>query len=184
EIEVEIGQRVVLDGARAFTQRLELGQRLGGLGALVDEAGAHVAQRLPQLLVGERLVCVFLEGGGGDQHGYLPPIGAVSVMPASTSATWRTSVAAPCRFSLPAMFIRQPRSPASSMSALEVAMLAVFFSTISLEISEYLTQNVPPKPQHTSASGISFSASPSTEASNARGWLRTPSSRRPEQESW
>ena len=38
-------------------------------------------------------------------------------MPASTSATWRDFVARPSRFSLPAMFIRQPRSPASSVPA-------------------------------------------------------------------
>ena len=51
EIEVEMGQHMVLDVARAVAQGLELGQALGGLRALVDEAGAHIAQRLLQLLV-------------------------------------------------------------------------------------------------------------------------------------
>ena len=56
--------------------------------------------------------------------------------------------------------------------------------TMRVEISGYLTQNVPPKPQQTSLSSISTSSSPSTLASSSRGCRLTPSSRRPEQLSW
>ena len=38
-------------------------------------------------------------------------------MPASTSATWRTFTDEPSRFSRPAMFNRQPISPASKVPA-------------------------------------------------------------------
>ena len=55
------------------------------------------------------------------------------------------------------------------------------WSTMVLEMSGYLTQNVPPKPQHTSASCISFRSSPCTLASSLRGCALMPSSRRPEQ---
>ena len=61
-------------------------------------------------------------------------------------------------------------------------MFAHFSSTIAVEISPYLTANVPPKPQQCSQSFISVTATP-TCASNARGWDLTPSSRNPEQES-
>ena len=53
------------------------------------------------------------------------------------------------------MFIRQPRSPASSSSAPVASMWPALFDTIRVEISGYLTQNVPPKPQQTSLSSIS-----------------------------
>ncbi|MNW06474.1 hypothetical protein D3C71_2028920 [compost metagenome] len=75
-------------------------------------------------------------------------------------------------------------SPASSVSALVPAMSAVLASTMRLEMSGYLTQKVPPKPQQTSAPGSSFSVSPSTVASRRRGCSLMPSSRRPEQLSW
>ena len=104
-------------------------------------------------------------------------------MPASTSATWRTCTALPSRCSLPAMFIRQPRSPASSVSAPVAAMSADLSPTMAFEISGYFTQKVPPKPQQTSASGSSRSVRPCTEPSSRRGCCLTPSSRRPEQES-
>ena len=56
---------------------------------LVDEAGSDVAERLLQLRVGERLPRVLLEGLRGDFHQPASPIAGASVMPASTSATWR-----------------------------------------------------------------------------------------------
>ena len=52
----------------------------------------------------------------GRRHHVPSPIAGVSVMPASTSTTWRALIARPCRESLPPMFIRQPRSPASTSS--------------------------------------------------------------------
>ena len=62
-------------------------------------------------------------------------------------------------------------------------MSAVFSRTIWSEISGYLTQKVPPKPQQISAPGSSVRFSPATLSSSCRGWDFTPSSRRPEQES-
>ena len=82
------------------------------------------------------------------------------------------------------MFIRQPRSPASSSSAPVASMAAAFSVTMAFEIAGYLTQNVPPKPQQTLSPSSGRSSSPSTAASSARGWSWTPSSRRPEQLSW
>ena len=89
------------------------------------------------------MIALFRSGGQ-------PIAGVSSVMPASTSATWRTSTGLPRRDSLPAILRRQPRSPASTVSAPVAAMSAALSATILSEISGYLTQNVPPKPQHTS----------------------------------
>src|SRR5215212_146103 len=112
------------------------------------------------------------------------PIGGSSVRPASTSATWRTSTIRPSRQSLPAMFMRQPRSPASSVGAPVSAMRFVLSSTMAFEMSPYFTAKVPPKPQQTSESAISTSSRPGMLARSRRGWRATPSSRRPEHESW
>ena len=86
---------------------------------------------------------------------------ASSVMPASTSATWRASTALPA-----------PRQLAGDVEqAAEIAGEHRYRrrsrrcrrpcrSTILSEISGYLTQNVPPKPQQTSAPGNSRSVQP------------------------
>src|SRR5262249_26294161 len=148
-----------------------------------DDAGLDPVQRRLQLRIDEGFLRVLLERRGremlGESH-HLSPIAGVT-MPASTSATCRAFTGLPRRCSLPAMFIRQPRSPASSVSAPVAAMCSAFLVTMVFEMSGYFTQKVPPKPQHTSASCISLSASPSTLASSRRGCALTPSSRRPEQ---
>lgn len=63
-------------------------------------------------------------------------------------------------------------------------MLAHFSSAMAVEMSPYLIENVPPKPQHASQAGISVSLTPGSLASRSRGCVFTPSSRRPEQASW
>ena len=62
QIEVEIVERVVLDVARIVAQPVEFGQRVDGLAPLVDEAAAHIAERLLQLRIGERCPGILLEG--------------------------------------------------------------------------------------------------------------------------
>src|SRR5262245_28877949 len=183
EIEIEMGERVVLDRPRLIAERLELRQPVARHETFVDEAARHVLERPLQLRIMERPRGILLEFAAARLHqaGSPPPMGGPPVSPASTSAMWRTSMRDPSRDSLPAMFIRHPRSPASSTSAPLAVTLAIFFFTMSLEISGYLTQKVPPKPQHTSASFISATVSPLTSASSRRGWLRMSSSRKPEQ---
>ena len=52
EVEVEVGQRVVLDVARAVAQRLELGQPLGRLPPPLGEADLQLAERILQVGIG------------------------------------------------------------------------------------------------------------------------------------
>ena len=47
EVEIEVGQRVVLDVARAIAQRLELGQPLGRLPAALGEADLQLGRANP-----------------------------------------------------------------------------------------------------------------------------------------
>src|SRR5262249_567538 len=192
EIQVEMRERVVLDVARRVAQRIELGQPVRHLAPARDEVDLNEFERVLQLGVGERRPRIVLGGGGGRGGGQEGvgswgwvggPIAGSVIIPASTSATCRTSTVLPSRWSLPAMFMRQPRSPAIRRSAPVAATLAAFLPTMALEMLGYLTQKVPPKPQHTSASRMSLSTSPRTEPSRRRGCTRTPSSRRPEQAS-
>ena len=126
EVEVEMGERVVLDVAGAVAQGLELRQPLGGFGAPDGEV-ARMDERALQTRVGQRVVGVLLElrRGRDRAHRSRPfwasPIAGPSAMPARTSATWRALTGDPSRWSLPAMFIRQPRSPASTVSAARVS---------------------------------------------------------------
>src|SRR6185437_15139479 len=137
EVEVEVGERVVLDVARTVAQRLELGQPFCRLPAPLREADFQLAERVLQIGVTQRIVRIVLEVACGRLHQRFSPMAASSPMSASTSATWRTFTARPSRCSLPAMFIRQPRSPASSVPAPVAAMSPVFSPTMALEISGY-----------------------------------------------
>ena len=190
-----MGERVVLDVAGAVAQRLELGQR-----------ARRPARRRSTKPTFDDLASAFCRSGsasaasalslksrrGDDSHHARPlvrargsPIGGVPVMPASTSATWRTCDrrcprAAACR---PCSSGSRDRRRAACRRRSPRCWPA-FLPTMALEISGYLTQNVPPKPQQTSASGISRERQARrTLASSWRGCALTPSSRRPEQES-
>tara|TARA_R110002096_G_scaffold128486_2_gene276715 strand:+ start:1948 stop:2205 length:258 start_codon:yes stop_codon:yes gene_type:complete len=79
-------------------------------------------------------------------------------------------VARPSRESLPAMFIRQPRSAASSVSAPVAAIWRVLSETMAVEISGYFTAKVPPKPQQAFSPSNGTSFRPSTCSSSLSGW--------------
>ncbi|KGD25734.1 hypothetical protein DO72_5727 [Burkholderia pseudomallei] len=124
--------------------------------------------------------------GGPAAHVATGPFvqGDAQTSPASTCATCSTRVSrSPVRRSRPSMFSMQPRSPSTTAPAPVARTFAHFSSTIAVEMSPYFTANVPPKPQQCSQSFISATATPRC-ASSARGCAFTPSSRRPEHESW
>ena len=68
QVEIEIGQGVVLDVAADLAQALEFRQRGDGGGAARGEGGAGEGERLLQAGVGQRARGVFLEGGAGGEH--------------------------------------------------------------------------------------------------------------------
>src|ERR1700728_2560328 len=95
EIKVEVGERMILDVASAVAQQIELRQPRDRFGAPRHEI-ARVIQCALQPRVAERLVDVFLEMRRRDGRAHALtswaacPIAGRSVIPASTSATWRT----------------------------------------------------------------------------------------------
>ena len=90
--------------------------------------------------------------------------------PASSSATCRTLVdMSPRRRSLPSILSMHPRSPSTTQSAFACATNSHLLSASRDEISPYLIENVPPKPQQVSDSVISLSVSPGILASSLRG---------------
>ena len=102
EIKVEMRERVVLDGAGAVAQRVELRQPSRTRRAARDEI-ARMAERALEARVGQRVVYVVLEFRRGRDVGHrrgsfwLSPIAGPSAMPARTSATWRAMTAEPSR---------------------------------------------------------------------------------------
>ena len=102
EIEVEMGERMVLDGARAVAQGLELRQPLGRGRAPAGEV-ARMDERALQARVGQRVMDVLLElraswrrrSSAGPVCG--SPIAGPSAMPARTSATCLALTGEPSR---------------------------------------------------------------------------------------
>ena len=62
------------------------------------------------------------------------------------------------------MCIRQELSPAVHTSARVASTLRILSASMAVEVSAFLTANVPPNPQHTSASGSSTRSIPATLA--------------------
>ena len=131
EIEIEMRQRMVLDGAGILAQPVELRQLGFRRLALLDEAALDVLQRLLQLGVAERLRGALLEvvlcadpSAALQRFCRGAAMAGSSVMPASTSATWRASMLSRSRASRPAICIRQPRSPASTVCSAGIGNVA------------------------------------------------------------
>ena len=177
EIEVEVGKRVVLDIARTIAQRLELGQLVGDFLAPGDEIDLDEFQRALQVGVGERVARIFLEAwrcrerahaAGSCSSADRPIAGSTSCpreLPQRDARRSPCLRAAACR---PCSSDSRGR-PRAACRAPVAAMFAAFFSTMALEISGYFTQNVPPKPQHTSESRISTRRTPCTVPSKPAG---------------
>ena len=121
-----MGERVVLDVARAVAQRLELGQPVGHVPArgAMKFTSTNVSAFCSRV-VGKRRRGIVLEARRvvtATVIAWLPAdlrVGARSAASSVMPAEHFGDVAhlrsrAPSRCSLPAMFIRQPRSPASS----------------------------------------------------------------------
>ena len=183
EVEIEMGERVVLDRASLLAQRLEFRQTLDRL-----LPGAPETRCAPARAHAATSDCPARRGHWPGRRGWSAALSRFRCTDRrhrrrpSRPAPRRHAAprpGTPRRVSLPAMFNRHPRSPASTASAPVAAMSAALSPTILSEISGYLTQNVPPKPQHSSAPGNSRSSSPPTVDSSRRGCALTPSSRKP-----
>ena len=82
------------------------------------------------------------------------------------------------------MCIRQELSAAQTTSARVSSTARTLSASIADETSAFLTANVPPKPQHSVASGSSTSSMPLTAPSSRSGRSPTPSSRSEWQVGW
>ena len=90
-------------------------------------------------------------------------------MPASTSMVWNARTFDPRRLSLPARFIRQPRSPPSGRLAPVRSIAAAFSSTTAFEIAGYSTQKVPPTSRQKSLPSSLRISRPTTSSRSIRG---------------
>src|SRR6185369_15854073 len=130
-----------------------VGQGGNALGPLADEQRLGLLQGTLQDRVPDLRSSPLLEIHGlrrpGCRHQRSPS-------PASTSAMCSTRVvSSPRRRKRPSILSRQPRLPPTTASAPTLAIEAHLRSTICVEMSPNLTANAPPKPQHSSLSGIS-----------------------------
>ena len=94
EVEIEVLEGVILDRPAGFAQRLEFGQPLDSQATAQRKPGSRQTQRALQILVGQAGPGFGLKIAAGREHRRYrgaPIAGTLSVMPARTSATWRTS---------------------------------------------------------------------------------------------
>ena len=102
EIEVEMGERMILDRAGAVAQAIELGQPFHG-GRATSGKITRKDHRALEPRVGQRLMDVLLEARRGHEGGHRPgsfcgsPIAGPSAIPARTSATCRAFTGEPSR---------------------------------------------------------------------------------------
>jgi hypothetical protein len=189
EVEIEVGQHVVLDVARLVAQRLEFRQAGDGAARLARRSPCALAERALQVRrrpaprwafslncglvdwIAITLCPALLRRGCSDRGRPCRPAPRPRGAPSPS----------PSRFSLPAMFIRQPRSPASSVSAPVAATSGPCHRPCGRR-SRVLHAEGAAEAAAGLRVGISTSVSP-RPAEQRRGCALTPSSRRPEQES-
>ena len=82
------------------------------------------------------------------------------------------------------MCIRQELSPAVHTSAWVSSTLRILSASMAVDVSAFLTANVPPNPQQVSASGSSTRSIPATWRSNRSGRSPTRSIRSEWQVGW
>src|SRR5271165_2972491 len=100
KVEVEVLESMIFDRPAGFAQRLEFRQPLDSEAPPQRKPGSRKTQRALQIIVGQTGPGRGLEIAAGREHRCYrgAPIGGTfSVMPARTSATWRTSILRPCR---------------------------------------------------------------------------------------
>jgi hypothetical protein len=82
------------------------------------------------------------------------------------------------------MCIRQDASPAVSASAPVDSTWRILSASIAVDVSGFLSANVPPNPQHWSAAGSSINVIPRTWRSSRSGLSPTRSMRNEWQVGW
>src|SRR5690606_26641834 len=191
EIEIEVGERLVLDVARKGPQRFPVVDRADRHLPPLTEKACRVPQGAAELGILQRLASVAIERAGG--LGVRAHVGAVigrsdvvvgrflcisaHEVDASTSARCIARTLEPRRLSRPLICIRQLASADTTAPTPASSMASTLSSTIATEISGYLTVEKPPKPPQASAFDSSTSSAPRTRESRRRGSLFTPSSR-------
>ena len=174
---VEPAEGRILDRRTGLAQGLPVGHLGHDGGALGADRACRVADVGPDLGVRER-------SRGRVREALGPRIPGCAAHEARISArcTGRTSM--PRRWRPPPMCIRHELSQAHTAPAPLATTAASFSSSIAVETSAFLTANVPPKPQHSSASGSSTSSTPGAARSSRSGASPTRSSRSEWQVGW
>src|ERR687894_732235 len=155
--------------------------RLAGVGPLAPDSLGGLAEVAAELGVAQALAGRDLEGrgrAGGEGVGRFGLRGHLSSVVASISARWTVPTPACRRLRPPPMCMRQELSPAAQTSASVSRTRLSLSPSIAAEVSAFFTANVPPNPQHCSASPSSTRSIPRTLRKSSSGASPTFSIRR------
>src|SRR5690606_24905663 len=166
EVAVEVAQRLDLDGLAGRAQLRPVGELGEDARALVADGVGGFAEVVAELRVLYGFLSVFREiSGHSEERGAHPSASVLARISARcitrTPVFWRRSV--------PPMCMRQELSAAHSTSAPVPSTLRALSAPIAADTAAFLTANVPPKPQHSSAAGSWTSSSPRTRLSSRTG---------------
>src|SRR5215471_12294987 len=157
QIQVEIAHEMRFDGACGGAQFFPVRQLADNVVSLVADHMRRMAHVVAQLAVFQRAACGLLERGrlSGFANANAHTNGSPSV-DASTSAICAVLTPVRPRCSAPKICMRQELSVATHNSAPVSRMVRTLSASMAWEVSAFLTEKVPPKPQHSSLSGRSI----------------------------
>src|SRR5262249_38875959 len=192
QIVVQVRERVLFDRLPGRAQLLPVGQLGHHGGPLGPDRPGRLAKVAAQLGVGQRragrdrewlLAAQVTDSARGVRHAE-ECAHLVSWVLARISARCTVAVPAFSRDSPPPICIRQEPSPAGHTSAPVASTERILSASMAVDTAPFLTANVPPNPQHTSASGSSTRSMPATLRSSRSGRSPTRSRRSEWQVGW
>src|SRR6185437_13388386 len=178
EICIQMPQRVLFDALAGLAELFPVRHLANHFGALVADNTGGVANVVAQLRIAEQTRRGFGKVRGLGSFTYSNAHNAFpSSVEARISARCRRLTPVRCRLSAPPMCMRQELSSAVHTSAPVSSTQRTLPESIAAETSAFLTANVPPNPQHSSASGRSIKSSPRTLRRSRAGLSPTCSER-------
>src|SRR2546422_10087753 len=177
QVVIEMGQGMQLHPMRVLPQRLPVIHLIDDPPLQLAEAYHGAAHGGMQRRIAKRGFAVLDEINTGTHHRSRRIHCAARISARCTARTGLLRLESP-----PAMCIKQLLSVAVTTSTPADSMAPIFASSIDPDSAANLTENIPPKPQHSSTPGSGRSSSARTAASRRSGCVVTCSPRSPWQE--
>src|SRR5579875_899771 len=175
QIAIQMRERVLLDRVSRFAQRLPIRHLIDYPRPLPTNHIRRMTDVPPQLRIRDQRLCRTRKSFRLCRMSHVN----THALAARISARCAHFTPVRIRLSAPLICMRHELSVAVQTSAPVLSTHRILSASMAAETSAFLIANVPPNPQHCSASGNSIKRSPRTLSSSWRGLLPRPSDRSP-----